>query len=456
MFDAKQAIERQRAFFNTGKTKDVDFRVRQLRLLREAVLKHEGEILEALRLDLNKAPFEAYETELGIVLEEIKFTIRHLPRWAGARRVNTPTMHFLSSSHVYTEPYGSILILSPWNYPFQLTMVPLIGAIAAGNCAVVKPSAYSAHTSALIGRILAEIYDEAFVAVVQGGREANKTLLDEKFDYIFFTGSPEVGKVVMESAAKHLTPMTLELGGKSPCIVDETADLRLAAKRIVWGKFLNAGQTCVAPDYLLVHSKVKDQLLQEMQSFITVFYGETPEQNPDYPKIINQRHFERLIGLMEGCRIVTGGRANHETRQLAPTLLDKLSWESPVMQEEIFGPLMPVLTYDSLPEALELIGRRPKPLAFYFFTTSRKNEAYAIRTASFGGGCINDTVIHLSNPHLSFGGVGESGMGQYHGKASFDTFSHQKSIIKKSNLVDVYLRYPPFKNHLALLKKIMK
>jgi len=454
--DIKQTIEKQRAFFNTGKTKDVRFRMAKLKLLRNAIKEHEHEIIRALKLDLNKAPFEAYETEVGIVLEEINYSIKHISSWAKPKRVKTPLLHFPSSSHIYMEPYGSVLIMSPWNYPFQLTMAPLVGSIAAGNCAFIKPSEYSLHTAEIIEKIVVGIFNESYVAVVRGGREANHSLLNERFDYIFFTGSLKVGKIVMESASKHLTPVTLELGGKSPCIVDRTANIKLSAKRIIWGKFLNAGQTCVAPDYLLVHKNVKDKLVREMKNYIKKFYGNSPETNDDYPKIINQKHFERLLGLMNSGNVIAGGESCKNTRQIAPTILDDVTWESAVMQEEIFGPLLPVMEFESLHDVTTMLAGRPKPLALYLFTSSKKNEEYVIKATSFGGGCINDTIIHLSNPNLLFGGVGESGMGQYHGKGSYDTFTHPKSIIKKSNLLDVYLRYPPFKDHLNLLRKIMK
>lgn len=456
MSDIKEILVKQKAFFETGKTKELQFRRDMLNKLRSAIKIHEEEIMAALKADLNKAPFEAYATEVGMVLEELNYTLKHISSWVKPKRVPTPLVHFPSTSYLYTEPYGSVLIMSPWNYPFQLTLAPLVGAISAGNCAVLKPSEYSANTSGIIERIVKEIFDESFVAVVRGGREANKTLLNEKFDYIFFTGSTEVGKTVMESAARHLTPVTLELGGKSPCIVDDTADLELAAKRIVWGKFLNAGQTCVAPDYLLVHRTVKEKLIQEIKKSITAFYGHDPLRNEDYPKIINQKHFERLLGLMKSGRIVEGGRSEEKTRQITPTILDGVTWESPVMRGEIFGPLLPVLEFESFDAALSIVNQHPKPLALYLFTRSKDHEAQAINKTSFGGGCINDTIIHLANPNLSFGGVGESGMGQYHGKGSYDTFSHVKSIMKKSNILDIPLRYPPFKNHLSLLKKLMK
>ncbi|MEM5817823.1 MAG: aldehyde dehydrogenase [Desulfitobacterium hafniense] len=456
MSEIKEILAKQKALFQTGKTKELQFRRDMLNKLRSAIKIHEEEIVAALKADLNKAPFEAYATEVGMVLEELNYTLKHISSWVKPKRVRTPLVHFPSASYLYTEPYGSVLIMSPWNYPFQLTLAPLVGAISAGNCAVLKPSEYSANTSAMIERIVKEIFDESFVAVVRGGREANKTLLNEKFDYIFFTGSTEVGKTVMESAARHLTPVTLELGGKSPCIVDDTADLELAAKRIVWGKFLNAGQTCVAPDYLLVHRTVKEKLIQEIKKSITAFYGHDPIRNEDYPKIINQKHFERLLGLLKSGRIVEGGRSEEKTRRIAPTILDDVIWDSPVMKEEIFGPLLPVLEFESFEAALSTVNQHPKPLALYLFTRSKDHEAQAIRETSFGGGCINDTIIHLANPNLRFGGVGESGMGQYHGKGSYDTFSHVKSIMKKSNRLDIPLRYPPFKNHLSLLKKLMK
>ncbi|AEC02116.1 aldehyde dehydrogenase [Sphaerochaeta coccoides] len=456
MRDITSMTGKQKEFFLSGKTKEISFRRDKLILLRNAIKEHEKDIYEALRLDLGKAPFEAYVTEVGIVLEEITYALKHLKQWAKPRRVRVPLMHFPSSGSIHAEPYGSVLIMSPWNYPFQLTIVPLAGAIAAGNCAIIKPSEYAFHTSEIIEKIISEIFEESFVSVIRGGREANKSLLNEKFDYIFFTGSPQVGKVVMESAARHLVPVTLELGGKSPCIVDESADIKLSARRIIWGKFLNAGQTCIAPDYLLVHSSVKNDLLNELKASITAFYGQDPLSSKEYPKIISQRHFDRLMNLMESGRIIVGGRSNSSERRIAPTILEDVSWDSPIMQEEIFGPILPILEFTDFHDTLATLSRRPKPLAFYLFTSNRKNEAHAIRTVSFGGGCINDTMIHLSSPRLPFGGVGESGMGQYHGKTSFDTFSHYKSIIKKFNLLDSSsLRYPPFKNRLKLAKKFM-
>lgn len=457
MNDYQELLKQHAHFFSIGHTKDLAFRRLQLKKLRQVILHYEADILRALKQDLNKAPFEAYETEVGIVLQELNHAISHLNGWAAPARVHTPLMHFPASSHIYREPYGTVLVMSPWNYPFQLTLVPLIGALAAGNCIVLKPSEYSVHTAAIIEKMITENFDSGYISVVRGGREANQSLLDQKFDYIFFTGSPTVGRLVMKSAAWHLTPVTLELGGKSPCIVDETAKLDLAAKRIVWGKFLNAGQTCVAPDYLLVHPAVKDALMEKMKEVIHAFYGDDILQNDEYPKIINRKHFERLQGLMKDETLFCGGGSDAETLSIEPTILSETTWDSPVMQEEIFGPLLPVLTYDNLQDTLELLQKQPKPLAFYYFTQSKKRADHALREVPFGGGCINGTVIHLSNPHLHFGGVGESGMGQYHGKASFDTFTHRKCVMKKSALIDISLPYPPYKNHmLPLLRRFMR
>lgn len=456
MKNMNEAVKKQRLFFEKGITKGIDYRIQNLKTLKRAIIAHESDIIDALKKDLNKAPFEAYATEIGLVLEELEYIVKHLRNWAKPRKVKTPLTHFLSVSRQYSEPYGIVLIMSPWNYPFQLTIAPLIGAMAAGNCMIVKPSEYSSHTAEIIERLLSENFDESYITVVRGGREANKTLLDEKFDYIFFTGSVSVGRVVMESASKHLTPVSLELGGKSPCIVDETANLDMAAKRIVWGKYLNAGQTCVAPDYLLVHKKVKNELITKMSKYIEEFYGADPYNNSDYPKIINDKHFNRLLGLIQNETIAVGGKYNDQTRRIAPTILDHVTWDRPIMQEEIFGPLLPVIEFESLDDVIVTVNHHPKPLALYFFTQDRKRERYVIDNTSFGGGCINDTVVHLATSYMPFGGVGESGMGGYHGKASFDTFSHRKSILKKSTLLDIPLRYPPYKDKLKLLKRMMR
>lgn len=453
--DYKALIHEQRTFFRSGRTRSIGFRIRQLTRLNDWICRHEDEIAEALQADLHKSRLESYATETGIVKEEIRYTIKHLQRWARPKAVPTPLAQFPSKSFRYPEPYGIVLIMSPWNYPFQLTVAPLVGAICAGNCAVVKPSAYSGRTSALLKRMVRELFEEKYVAVIEGGRKENESLLAEKFDYIFFTGSVTVGKLVMEKASAHLTPVSLELGGKSPCIVDETANINLAAKRIIWGKLLNSGQTCVAPDYILVQKSVKDKLVKQMVRQIEKMYGKNPLLSKDYPRIVNEKHFERLTGLMESGRKVCGGGANKASLQIEPTILDGVTWESPVMQEEIFGPLIPVLTFYELREAIEMVNARPKPLALYYFTKDKTREARLLGSVSYGGGCINDTVAHLATSYMPFGGVGNSGMGAYHGKDSFDTFTHYKSIMKKSCLIDIPLRYAPFKeSHLKWIKKI--
>ncbi|MCI9270741.1 MAG: aldehyde dehydrogenase [Dorea sp.] len=454
MAEYKNMLHAQRAYFSKGECKDVDFRIRQLKNLHLWICEHEREIMDALYRDLNKSPFEAYATEIGIVKEEIQYTLKHLRKWAAPKRVKTPITQFPSRSFIYPEPYGVALIMSPWNYPFQLTVAPLVGAVCAGNCAVVKPSAYSPNTTRVIAKMVRELFPAEYIFVVEGGREANQALLDEKFDYIFFTGSVTVGKYVMEKAAAHLTPVSLELGGKSPCIVDETADLKLAAKRIVWGKFLNSGQTCVAPDYILVQKSVKDKLIKQIIKTIRKMYGKDVLSNEEYPKMINEKHFDRVIGLMEGAHIAAGGESDRVSQKIAPTVLDQVTWESPVMQEEIFGPLLPVLAFYDLKEAVQMINARPRPLALYYFTKDKKREAKVLKYISYGGGCINDTVVHLATSYMPFGGVGSSGMGGYHGKDSFDTFTHRKSVMKKSLAIDIPIRYAPFKNKLALLKKI--
>lgn len=449
-----QLLTQQRTLFSSGCTRDISFRRQSLKKLGEWIRANDTDIMEALRLDLNKAPFESYATEIGVVLDELRDALRHLRRWSAKKRVKSSVKNFPARCYQYKEPYGVTLILSPWNYPFMLSLCPLIGAVAAGNCAIVKPSAYSPNTSKLIERMLSEVFDPAHAASVLGGREENQALLSEKFDYIFFTGSALVGRTVMEAAARDLTPLTLELGGKSPCIIDDTANLKLAAKRIVWGKLLNAGQTCVAPDYLLVHSSIKDALISHMKEAIRSFLGDAPCNNKEYAKIINQKHFDRLLGLINTLSPILGGEHNAQTLQIAPTLA-LASWDSAIMQEEIFGPILPVLTFEKLSDVIEPIAKRPKPLALYLFTSSKQNEAFILNNLSFGGGCINDTVVHLSVSSLPFGGVGESGMGNYHGKAGFDTFSHTKSILKKSLLLDVPLRYPPYREiYLKLLKKM--
>lgn len=455
MADIKEIMNRQRKYFLSEETFEVAFRLEALKKLQAAIREFEGEILEALKEDLNKAAFEAYASEVGFIHVELKDAIRNLRKWNRKKRVRTPILHFKASSYIVSEPYGVTLIMSPWNYPFQLTMAPLIGAIAGGNCVIVKPSAYSPFTSEVIGKIIKKCFEDKYVAVVNGGREENRQLLKEKFDYIFFTGSVSVGKLVMEEASKNLTPVTLELGGKSPCIVDKDVNIDIAARRIVWGKCLNSGQTCVAPDYMLVHSDVKSQLMDAMKKYIKEFYGEMPCKNEEFPKIINERHFNRLKGLLKDGNIVTGGDINDITMQISPTILDKVSWEDAVMQEEIFGPILPVIEFSDIKEVIQAVNSRPKPLALYVFTNSKEVEKRVISSISFGGGCVNDTLVHLVTTYMPFGGVGESGMGGYHGKWSFDTFTHKKSVLKKSFAIDIKLRYPPYKGKFNLLKKLM-
>lgn len=451
----KGLVRRQKEYFKTGKTKKTAFRIAYLGKLLRWMDENEDRILEALNKDLGKSSTEGYMTEIGMVKEEIRFSMKHLAMWSKPRRVKTPVSQFPSSSFIYREPYGVVLIMAPWNYPFQLTVAPLIGAISAGNCAVLKPSSYSVNTSEIIRDMIREVFPSCYVSVVTGGREENEALLNEKFDYIFFTGSPKVGKSVMEKAARHLTPVSLELGGKSPCIVDETADLKTAAKRIVWGKFLNAGQTCVAPDYVLVQHSVKKKLIHYIEKQIQKMYGMNPLENEEYSSIINMRHFKRICGLLDERKVIYGGKKNEEILKIEPTVMDGITWDDPVMKEEIFGPILPIMSYYDLREAVTAINAQSRPLALYLFTKDKKKEAYILRMISYGGGCINDTVVHLATPYLPFGGVGQSGMGKYHGKASFDTFTHEKSILKKSLLVDIPLRYPPFRNHLKFIKKFM-
>lgn len=442
--EIKKIVERQRAFFMENKTKDLKFRLQALKRLEDALVENEEALSAALKEDLNKSPMEAYMTEIGMTLSELRYVRRNLAKWDRDMSVPSPLAQFHAKSFIKREPYGVALVMAPWNYPVMLSLEPLIGAIAAGNCCVLKPSAYAPATSKALARLIRDSFPPRYVAVVEGGRAENTELLEQRFDYIFFTGGVTVGKLVMEKAARNLTPVTLELGGKSPCIVDETANLKLAAKRLVFGKYLNSGQTCVAPDYLLVQEKVKDELLEHVKSWIHKMLGEKPLENPDYPKIITRKHFDRVRRLIDGQQVAEGGYGNQETLQIAPTVLDHVSWDAPVMQEEIFGPVLPVLTFSSLDEAIARVKEREKPLALYFFTTSSANEKRVLEELSFGGGCVNDTIIHLATSRMGFGGVGNSGMGSYHGKRSYETFSHEKSIVKKYNWIDMPIRYYPY------------
>ena len=453
--DIKKTVERQQEYYLSGATRSYAFRLEALKKLQQAVRDSEKRISDALLADLGKQPFESYMAETGMVLDEVRYHIRHLQSWMRDRRVRTPLAQFPSVSFVSPEPYGVALIMSPWNYPVLLCLDPLIGAISAGNCAVIKPSAYTPATSQVIADLLGETYPAEYVSVVQGGRQENTDLLEQKFDYIFFTGSVTVGKVVMTAAAKDLTPVTLELGGKSPAIVDASVDLKLAAKRIAFGKLLNGGQTCVAPDYVLVEESVRDTLVQ---NFREVLLEKFPDGDyADHAHIVNERHYQEKKALLEGQTVVIGGGFDDARRKIEPTVLIDVDPESAVMQEEIFGPILPVLTWTRLDEAIEFVRSRPKPLALYLFTQDRAVEEKILRECSFGGGCINDTVIHLATPHMAFGGVGQSGMGSYHGKFSFDTFTHYRSIVRKATWLDLPFRYFPYtERKFRLIRRFLK
>lgn len=435
-------VQKQREFFATGATLDVIYRMNALRKLRSALLENEAAIAKALQEDLGKSAEESYMCETGMVISEISYMLRHIKRFSREKTVTTPLAQFASRSYQKPSPYGVTLIMSPWNYPLLLTLDPLVDALAAGNTAIIKPSAYSPATSELLAKLLGELFPEEYVAVVTGGREENACLLEEKFDYIFFTGSKTVGKTVLEKAANYLTPVTLELGGKSPCIVDQSANLKLAAKRIVFGKFLNCGQTCVAPDYILCHKSVKSKLISFLKEEIQLQYG-----SAKLGKIINRKHFDRILALIDPNKVVTGGTGDPDTLRIQPTVMDSVTWKDAVMQEEIFGPVLPVLTFDTVEEVVETVNSREKPLALYVFAENKQVIQQITSRCSYGGGCVNDCVIHLATSAMGFGGVGESGMGAYHGKIGFDTFSHYKSIVDKKTWMDLPMRYQPYTKH---------
>lgn len=449
-------VAKQRYFYHSGKTKDISFRMEALQKLRKAIQSYEKDLLQSLKFDLNKSEFEAYTTEIGILLSEISFTLSNLKSWIKPEKVKTPITHIGTTGYIYSEPYGVALIIAPWNYPFQLAIAPLIGAIAAGNCAIIKPSELTPKTSEVLAKLIKEIFEEEYISAVLGGVETSTALLKESFDYIFFTGSVSVGKIIMEAAVKQLTPVTLELGGKSPTIVHEDAKLKLAAKRIAWGKFINAGQTCVAPDYVYVHQSIIAEFLNELNKAIHELYGDSPLQNEDYTHIVSEKHFNRLQSFLNNGNIYTGGKSETEELVIEPTVLTEINWEDPVMQDEIFGPILPNLEYSNLSEVIEGIQHHPKPLALYIFSEDVGIQQKVLNSVSFGGGCINDTVYHLSSPYLPFGGVGPSGSGAYHGKASFDTFSHKKSILKQTTLFDIPFRYPNVKDGLKKIKMFLK
>ncbi len=440
----KEIVEKQRMFYDTSTTLPVEYRIRALKKLKQMLVDNEAAIAEALKQDLGKSQTESYMCETGLVISEISYLLRHIKSFAKEKTVATPLAQFASRSYKKPMPYGVTLIMSPWNYPLLLTLDPLADALSAGNTAIIKPSAYSPATSELLEKLIREIFPQEYVTVVTGGREENAYLLEEKFDYIFFTGSKTVGQMVLEKAAKHLTPVTLELGGKSPCIVDKSADLKLAAKRIVFGKYLNCGQTCVAPDYILCEASIKEEFLGYLRAELKKQYGSDYLENPYYGKIISKKHFERVARLIEPAKVISGGRCDLNLLKIEPTIMDDVTWEDKVMQEEIFGPIMPVLTFTSIDEVIETVNRREKPLALYIFAKNKKTIQKVTSRCTYGGGCVNDVVIHLATSNMGFGGVGESGMGAYHGKTGFDTFTHYKSIVDKKTWLDLPMRYQPY------------
>ena len=456
--EAIQEINRkQRNYFYTGATLNIDFRITALKKLQTSIQSHQEQINAALKSDLGKSSFESYMCESGLVLSEITYILKHIHSFSKEKTVHTPLAQFHSRSYRKPSPYGVTLIMSPWNYPFLLTFDPLVDAIAAGNTAVLKPSAYSPATSNIICEIVRECFPEEYVAVVMGGRQENSCLLQEHFDYIFFTGSQAVGKEVMRHASEHLTPVTLELGGKSPCIVDKSANIKLAAKRIVFGKYLNCGQTCVAPDYILCDKAIRDQLIDAIKSEIRRQFGKHPLENPSYGKIINRKHFQRLQGLIDSSKVIIGGQSDAKILRIAPTVMKNVTWDDAIMGEEIFGPILPILTYESLDEAIQTVESHPHPLALYFFSEDKAAQKKVLDRCHFGGGCINDTIIHLATSAMPFGGVGESGMGGYHGQAGFDEFTHYRSIVDKKTWMDLpvrYQRYNKFKR--KMLRMFLK
>ncbi|MCG8337443.1 MAG: aldehyde dehydrogenase [Proteobacteria bacterium] len=450
-----ELLASQRTFFEKGTTLDVDFRLKQLKRLKQAIVQYEQKIFEALHKDLRKSGFEAFATEVGIVLDEISNMIKQLRKWSKPEKVKSNLLNFSNQSIIYNDPYGVSLIIAPWNYPFQLQISPLIGAIAAGNTAICKPSELAEHTSHIIAELLDATFESDYIAVVEGGIEVNQELLAQDFDFIFFTGSVPVGKIVMEAAAKNLTPVVLELGGKSPALVTKDADLDATARKLAFGKYLNAGQICIAPDYLLVEEEVKKELIDKIIHYIEKQLGTDPLNNPEYVKIINQRNFERISGFLNKGKIVFGGSSDKEKQLIAPTIIDEVSLDDPIMQEEIFGPLLPVLSFRTLDEAIKIVRKNKNPLALYLFTRSTKVKNKIMQSVPAGGGCVNEVLMHVANPNLPFGGIKTSGIGRYHGKASFDTFSNKKGMVI-SGFFENKLRYPPYKDKLKLVRKIMK
>jgi len=452
----QEILKNQKKFFKTDKTKDVSFRKKLLKKLLSEVEKREKEITNALYADFKKSEYEAVMTETGYIISELKLMIKKMESWAKHKRVWPALLNFPSSSKIYNEPLGAVLIIAPWNYPYQLALAPLIGAIAAGNTVVLKPSELTPNTSKILKEICETVFNTNHVAVVEGGVETSTELLEQRWNYIFFTGSVHVGKIVARAAAKYLTPITLELGGKNPCIIDETADIKLAAKRIVWGKCINAGQTCIAPDYFLVHKSIKEKFVEHFKAEVENAYGKNPKESDDFPRIVNAKNFDRLAEMLKGEKILVGGKTDASENYISPTLIDEPSLTSEVMKGEIFGPISPVISYEDEVDLEKIISNYEKPLAFYVFTTNMKFAKKMIHKYSFGGGTINDTTIHFANNNLPFGGVGESGIGSYHGKKTFDIFTHKKGIVKRYNWLDVPVRYAPYKGKLKSLKRFTK
>jgi len=454
--DFSNYIENQENYFRKGNTLPISKRKKLLKNLKKEILSNEDKIFQALNNDLRKSNYETYLTEIGILISEIDLFLSNLKKWAKPKKVKSSLLSFPSSDYIYSEPYGKVLIISPWNYPFQLAVLPLMSAVAAGNTVVLKPSEHAPNTSSLIKEIIEKIFDKSHALVVEGAAETASKLLEYRWDYIFFTGSVKIGKIVATAAAKHLTPTTLELGGKNPCIIDDSVDLRLTSRRIVWGKFVNAGQTCIAPDFLIVKRNIKEQLIDHLSKEIERAYGKDPKESEDYPRIVNKTNLSRLSNMIKDTKILFGGEYDIETCYFSPTIIDEPRIDSPIMDEEIFGPILPIISYDDENQIEKLISKYEKPLALYVFSTNKTFSEKIIRKYSFGGGAINDTIIHVGNPNLPFGGVGYSGIGAYHGKSSFDLLSHKKSIVKKGNWLDIKIRYAPYKGKLEYVKKFFK
>jgi len=449
-------IQNQEEYFKNGETLPIRKRKKLLKNLKREILSNEDKIFKALNDDLKKCSYETYLTEIGILITEIDLFVKNIEQWAKPKKVKSSLLSFPASDYIYSEPYGKVLVISPWNYPFQLAILPVMSAVAAGNTVVLKPSEHAPHTSRLVKKILESVFEKSHVLVIEGAAKIASKLLEYRWDYIFFTGSVRIGKIVAAAAAKHLTPITLELGGKNPCIIDDTIDLKLTARRIVWGKFVNAGQTCIAPDFLIVKNNVKDKLITHLSEEIKNAYGENPKNSEDYPRIVNKNNLSRLSELIKDTKIVYGGDYDLETCYFSPTIIDEPGIESSVMAEEIFGPILPIISYENENDIEKLVLKFEKPLALYVFSTNTKFSEKIIRKYSFGGGAINDTIIHCGNPNLPFGGVGHSGIGAYHGKLSFDMLSHKKSIVKKGNWLDIKIRYAPYKGKLNTVKKFFK